>query len=96
MVDATGVESQEPGYSVRAFAALVEAAHTEHDFADWLTRMVAAVTAHVGGIEVLTAGRAGSWESAHIEAWMLSAGCGEACSLAPHREAAQRWGGETR
>jgi hypothetical protein len=44
------------------------------DFAGRLTFIVAAVTAKVGGIDALLAGRPGSWESDAVRRWMESAG----------------------
>ena len=62
-------------YDIAAFRALLTAYENERDFSEWLTGLVADVTAHVGGPYELTAGRPGSWESARIIDWMQSADC---------------------
>lgn len=56
-----------------ATAALTAAAKLTHptygqlDFADFVADALAAVTANVGGVEELLAGRAGSWEAALVD-----------------------------
>lgn len=58
----------------RAYQAMLAAHHEDSDFADWLTTLVAAVATKVGGIDMLIAGRPGSWESARIREWLEAAG----------------------
>lgn len=53
-------------YTSRAVAALTQAARSEHDFADWLAGVLAAVAGQLGSAEALTAGRPGSWEADHV------------------------------
>ena len=60
----------------RAYNAIVDAAHSEPDFAEWLTRVVASVVADRGGVDALLAGHPGSWQSSAVQAWMESAGVG--------------------
>ena len=58
---------------VTATAALTAAAKLTHptghqlDFADFLADALAAVTANLGGVEELLAGRSGSWEAALVD-----------------------------
>lgn len=72
----------------QVFEALVRAHGEVHDFAAWLTELVAGVTAHVGGIDELIASRPGSWEASHVEDWMRAAGCDMPEMLDQH---AERW-----
>lgn len=53
-------------YTRRAVEALCEAFEGEHDFAGWLTPVLARVAARAGGTEALLAGRPGSWEAAFL------------------------------
>jgi hypothetical protein len=46
-----------------AIAALTTAVQHEHDFADWLADVLAAVAARHGSSCALVAGRPGSWEA---------------------------------
>lgn len=86
-------------YSRHAYAAMLAAAEAEHDFADWLTFIVAAVTTRVGGIDELLQGRPGSWEAGHLRDWMASAGC-EVPEFTEHYQQLAtrlqhgRWGGD--
>lgn len=50
-------------YASRAVAAVLQAARTEHDFADWLAQ----VAGQLGSSDALIAGRPGSWEAALID-----------------------------
>ena len=47
----------------RAVEALLRAARTEHDFADWLATVLCRVAAQLGSAEAIVEGRPGSWES---------------------------------
>ena len=47
----------------RACQAILRAAQTERDFGGWLATVLAAVAAHLGSSDALTAGRPGSWEA---------------------------------
>jgi len=57
-----------------AYMALVNLHQEVHDFSDSATLIMAAVTAKIGGIDQLVAGRPGSWESSYLREWMQSAG----------------------
>jgi hypothetical protein len=63
---ATEAEQRGPEYETAAAAALHAALRHEHDFADWLARMLATVSAMNGGSYALIAGRPGSWEADHV------------------------------
>lgn len=82
-------------YEREAFMALRRAWAQEHDFAAFLTGVVTAVCADVGGVEELIAGRPGSWESAKIEDWMESAGCRSDLAAQAHAEHAEELLAET-
>jgi hypothetical protein len=47
----------------RAVLAVLAAARTEHDFAEWLAHVLARVAGQLGSSDALTAGRPGSWEA---------------------------------
>jgi hypothetical protein len=47
----------------RAVHAVLAAARTEHDFAEWLAHVLARVAGQLGSSDALTAGRPGSWEA---------------------------------
>jgi hypothetical protein len=72
-------------YSVLAFLSLLNAAHREPNFAEWLTTVVAGVAGNLGGVDELLAGRPGSWEAAAIDTWLESAGCRMPDVLAEYR-----------
>jgi hypothetical protein len=61
-----------PDYTARALAAVIEAARTERDFAEWLTHLLAAVAGEMGSSYALIAGRPGSWEAAKLEDLLTS------------------------
>jgi hypothetical protein len=54
-------------YTQRASQAVLEEAQSEHDFGDWLARVLAAAAAELGFSDALTAGRPGSWEAELVE-----------------------------
>jgi hypothetical protein len=50
----------------RAVEAILRAARTEHDFADWLADVLCKVAAQLGSADALVEGRPGSWEAEHV------------------------------
>jgi hypothetical protein len=54
-------------YTARAVAAVLAAARSEHDFAGWLARVLAAAAGQLGSSDALTADRLGSWEAADVD-----------------------------
>ena len=56
-----------PTYTTAAIDALTDAARSEHDFAGWLSLVLAYTAARLGSVDALTAGRPGSWEAPHVE-----------------------------
>jgi hypothetical protein len=54
---------REQSYTERAAAAVLEAAHEEHDFGGWLASVLVSAAADLGSSRALTAGRPGSWEA---------------------------------
>lgn len=55
------------------------------DFAEYACRVLAAVAANVGGLDVLPATRPGSWEAAHVQAIVTSTAGAQLEDLLPHR-----------
>jgi hypothetical protein len=53
-------------YTAAATAAMNAALEQEHDFSDWLARVLAAVAAMNGSTYALISGRPGSWEADHV------------------------------
>jgi hypothetical protein len=56
-----------PDYTRQAIAAITRAARAEHDFAGWLTGVLAAVAGQLGSSEALIDGRPGSWEASFVD-----------------------------
>jgi hypothetical protein len=55
------------------------------DFAEFLTRAVAAAAANLGGVEALLAGRPGSWEAEHVRTMLHSTVGFDDAQLLGHR-----------
>jgi hypothetical protein len=71
-------------YTSGAVAAVTAAVRAEHDVGGWLADVLCRAAAALGSLDALTAGRPGSWESAHIDA--LSYGtCPDDEALAAYR-----------
>jgi hypothetical protein len=56
-----------PPYTSAAIDAVTEAVEAEHDFGEWLSRVLAYAAARAGSLDALTAGRPGSWEAALVD-----------------------------
>ena len=54
-------------YTSRAVAAILQAARAEHDFAGWLTQVLAAAAGQLGSSDALIEGRPGSWEASFVD-----------------------------
>lgn len=54
-------------YTRQAVKALARAVEVEHDFAGWLSIVLADVARLKGSSDALTAGRPGSWEAALVQ-----------------------------
>jgi hypothetical protein len=61
MTDITGADKGD--YTKDAHAAILAAAHDEHDFGGWIASVLASVASDLGSSSALTAGRPGSWEA---------------------------------
>ncbi|MGH2873918.1 MAG: hypothetical protein ACRDL5_15835 [Solirubrobacteraceae bacterium] len=54
-------------YTTDARAAVLAAAHAEHDFGGWLADVLCTAAAQLGSTDALTAGREGSWEAGLVQ-----------------------------
>ena len=57
----------ESTYPRRAGAAILQAARSEHSFAEWLARVLAEVAGQLGSSDALVEGRPGSWEASLVD-----------------------------
>jgi hypothetical protein len=53
-------------YTIDAHRAILRAVRDQHIFGGWLAGVLASVSADLGSMDALTAGRPGSWEAAHV------------------------------